>query len=142
MKTWTIPEAVAQKFAANDYVSACYTVWCVTPDENAHYEIFAWDSNGDGSYQEGTDEILCKPVAPATHFWGCGGTHIVRIVGDLPTNNGIAVNKLHEGSNAPCYFWYGEVIDPNHEPESTLITDLHVTDLSRSDAFTYHSNKS
>jgi len=147
MKTWTLPTAIATKFAANDSVSACYNIWCVTPGNNSPYGALVADSNGNGVYDEGVDQIVYNPqdYGGATWLAGCGGQHDVRLDGALPTNNGFVIptevfSKCGEAK--PVYFWYGDVIGQNVEPENNFIENLHITDLSRADAFTNVSNKS
>ena len=58
MKIWNRPEAIAQQFAANEYVSACYNITCVTPNDNDWIKALYDDSNGNGVYDEGTDQAL------------------------------------------------------------------------------------
>ena len=71
MKTWTIPVATAQQFAANDYVSACgYEILCdiSTPDGIKHLQIpdsFDWDQDGTVDYN-GT-----------SYGSACGEKHVV-----------------------------------------------------------------
>ena len=64
--------------------------------------------------------------------------------GELPSNNGFVVptDVFSKCSVQPVYFWYGDVIGENVEPENNFIENLHITDLSRSDAFADVSNKS
>ena len=147
MKTWKIPEAKSQEFAANEYVSVCYNIWCVTPGNNTAFGALVADSNGNGQYDEGVDQMVYNPqdYGPATWLKGCGGQHEVRLQGDaLPTNNGFVIptKVFSKCSTAPVYFWYGDVIGQNVEPENNFIENLHMTDLSRSDAFADVSNKS
>ena len=145
MKTWTIPAATTQQFAANDYVSTCYNIWCVTPQGNGPFAYLAADSNGNGVYDDGVDQKVFVPEAPATWMSGCGGQHEVRLEGELPTNNGFVIGVNFSKvttTTAPVYFWYGDVIGQNVEPENNFIENLHLTDLSRSDALADVSNKS
>ena len=41
MKTWVQPLAIVDKFVANEYVAACWTVSCQVPYENQGYDPFA-----------------------------------------------------------------------------------------------------
>lgn len=141
MKMWTIPVAKGQKFVANEYISACYNVWCVTPLDNEYFGSLVADSNGNNVYDPGVDKVEYAPVAPAAWVKGCGGKHEVRLQGNLPTSNGF-VTEFKENPVTPVYFWYGDVIGENVEPENNFIENLHITDLSRPDAFTDVSNKS
>ena len=71
MKTWTIPVATAQKFVANDYVSACgYEILCdiETPEGINYLQIpgsFDWN-------QDGTADFKGNLYASA-----CGVKHVV-----------------------------------------------------------------
>lgn len=146
MKTWTIPVATAQQFAANEYVSTCYNVWCVTPQNNSPFGALVADSNGNGTYDEGVDQVVYNPqdYGPSTWLGGCGGQHEVQLKGNLPTNNGFVVPTavFSKCTVQPVYFWYGDVIGEDVAPENNFIENLHITDLSRPDAFTDVSNKS
>jgi len=146
MKTWSIPAARTQQFAANEYVSACYNVWCVTPGDNSPFGILVADSNGNGAYDAGADQVIYNPqdYGEATWLAGCGGKHDVRLEGDLPGNNGFVIPSavFPNCSTQPVYFWYGDVIGENVQPENNFVANLHITDLSRADAFTDVSNKS
>ena len=88
MKTWTLPVAGAQKFAANEYIAACYQVYCSGPNNNAScYDLYA-DANGNGMYDEGEISIANPPANMTFH--GCGGYH--RVVGEgVPANNGFVL---------------------------------------------------
>lgn len=146
MKNWNKPEAIGREFAANEYISACYNVWCVTPNNNAQFGALAADSNGNGVYDAGVDQIVYNPqdYGGATWMKGCGGTHDVRLEGKLPSSNGFVIptDVFSNCTTEPIYFWYGDVIGENVEPENNFIENLHLTDLSRADAFTDVSNKS
>ena len=145
MKTWTIPVAVGQQFVANEYVSACYTIKCTTPLNNATFQRLCADSNGNGIYDgNDTDKIVFLPEDYGMGvFSGCGGTHTIQIVGDVPTvANGFAVDKEKTHETEPLYYWYGSVIGENVDEGQQHIANLHCTDLSVPDAITYMGNMS
>ena len=145
MKTWTNPVATAQQFAANEYVSACYTVKCITPLNNATFQRLCEDSNGNGKYDgNDIDKVVFLPESYGMGvFSGCGGTHTIKIVGDVPTvANGFAVDKEKTHETEPVFYWYGSVIGEVVPEDKQHITNLHVTDLSVSDAITYIGNMS
>ena len=136
MKTWTIPVATAQQFAANDYVSACYYIKCGTPQGNKRYQLLAYDTNGNGVYDKGTDEIFYNP--PRGWASGCGGTHLARIEGPIE-NNGLAIifpgnNSNIEPRTDATFLWNGYVKDVS-DPNADLVYDSHGTDLSVADAY-------
>ena len=132
MKTWTLPVAAAQKFAANEYVAACYQIYCGGPNGNAScYDLFA-DANANGIYDEGDYSVANPPYAGAT-FRGCGGYE--RVVGEgVPTNNGF----VRQGEEyIPVFYWFGDILDPT---EAGDMADFHFTDLTREDAVIYSDN--
>ena len=145
MKTWTNPVATAQQFAANEYVSACYTVKCITPLNNATFQRLCEDSNGNGKYDgNDIDKVVFLPESYGMGvFSGCGGTHTIKIVGDVPTvANGFAVDKEKTHETEPVFYWYGSVIGEVVSEDKQHITNLHVTDLSVPDAITHMGNMS
>ena len=131
MKNWTIPTAISQQFAANEYVSACYSVMCVSPHGNAKYTHCYYDTNSNGLYDEGVDTLALDIKADFKFGWyrGCNGRHDVVVRGDLPTNNAVAVHKDGTNPTAPCYFWVGNVLG-EFDPEKYYSGDIHVTDLT------------
>ena len=132
MKTWKLPEAVAQEFVANEYVSACYQVYCGGPNGNEWCANLYADSNGNGTYDEG-DVSIANPPYEGARFKGCGGYQ--RVIGEgEPHNNGFV---LQNGEYYPVFYWLGEVMDPT---EAGDMADFHFADLGRSDAVIYSDN--
>jgi len=150
MRTWTIPQAHAQQFIANEYVSACYQVRCITPNGNAAYRLLAADSNLSGAYDEGDDIVFNPQKFNQRYVAGCNGTHVIQITGDPSAiqSNGFAVNLDNPFTECqhPIYFWYGDVIDvskPGYHVNETAYANVHCTDLSAANAFVHDpSNKS
>ena len=144
MKYWNQPAAVCQQFAANEYVSACYKVRCITPNGNAAYRYLAADTNHSGAFDEGDDIIFNPQKFNQRYVAGCSGTHVIQITGN-PSDiqaNGFAVNldKPFQECQHPIYFWYGDVIDvskPGYHVNETAYTDVHCTDLSAANAFVH-----
>ena len=131
MKTWTLPIAAAQKFAANEYVAACYQIYCSGPNGNASCTDLYKDMNGNGMLDEG-ESIVNPPYEGAT-FRGCGGYH--RVVGEgVPSNNGFVVQ---DGNSIPVFYWFGEVMNPT---EAGDMADFHFTDLTKANAVIYNEN--
>ena len=131
MKTWTLPVAVAQKFASNEYVAACYQVYCGGPNGNAWCEDLYVDNNGNGALDAG--ESIANPPYEGARFAGCGGYH--RVVGEgVPANNGYV---LQDGVSIPVFYWFGEVMDPT---EAGDMADFHFTDLTKADAVIFSEN--
>ena len=131
MKTWTLPVAGAQKFAANEYIAACYQIYCSGPNNNAScYDLYA-DANGNGMYDEGEISIANPPANMTFH--GCGGYH--RVVGEgVPANNGLV---LQGEEYIPVFYWVGEALNP---AEGGDMADFHYADLTRADAVVYSEN--
>lgn len=138
MKTWQKPLAAAQTFAANDYVSACYYIKCLSPNGNAAYSIFASDSNGNGIYEPDIDATFWDPKTVGMNSTqGCGGTHLARIEGTI-ANNGFAVTFDQETGAVTkadaMFLWEGDVADPT-SPGTKFTRGQHGTDLSVADAY-------
>lgn len=134
MKTWTLPVAAAQKFAANEYVAACYQVYCGGPNDNAFANTMLYaDTNANGKYDAGVDAGIVEPPYEGAKFAGCGGYH--RVIGEgAPANNGFVE---HNGEYIPVFYWFGEVMDPTVAGD---MDDFHFADLTRSDAVVYNEN--
>ena len=131
MKTWTLPVAAAQKFAANEYVAACYQIYCSGPNGNASCTDLYKDMNGNGMLDEG--ESIANPPYEGARFAGCGGYH--RVVGEgTPSNNGFVVQ---DGNSIPVFYWFGEVMNPT---EAGDMADFHFTDLTKANAVIYNEN--
>ena len=135
MKTWKNPVAVAQQFAANEYVSACYRVRCITPNNDDYtWGIYA-DNDKDGVYNPDIDSVVWESKTHAVT--GCRGYH--EVTGQAaPDANGIC--RQANQTYYPIFYWYGDVID-QVEGNYNFI-DLHFTDLSRDDAVIYDGNHS
>lgn len=127
MKTWTIPTANAQKFAANEYVSACFSVRCVTPNNNALGRYLYEDTNNSGTFEKDIDKCLFDP---GIVFDGCGGYHTVTIQGDPADLKNNCFIAMSNGEVIPYFYWSGSVINPKEAPQ---LHDIHGTDLTRDD---------
>lgn len=124
MRTWNLPKAVAQEFSANEYVAACYQVYCGGPNSNDWCsDLFASDK----------ETSIANPPYEGARFKGCGGYH--RVVGEgVPTNNGYV---LQDGKYIPVFYWFGEVMDPT---EAGDMADFHFADLEKSNSVIYSDN--
>lgn len=130
MKTWNIPVAVAQKFAANEYISACTaTINCnLNMSDYAVYWI---------PYDEPV--IVNGETYDELPYTACGETHDVALNGQLSqitiSKAGKVVNgaKVNVDLETPiqCYYW--ELYD-----EEGHLTNMHCT--TSADGF--QSNKS
>ena len=133
MKTWTLPVAVAQKFAANEYVAACYQIYCFGPQNNDDCDALYADTNNNGVYDAGIDETIVE--APYGYsFYGCNGYH--RVIGQVePHANGFV--KQTNDTYMPVFYWFGSITDPVADAD---VADFHFTDLTRADAVIYSEN--
>ena len=131
MKTWKLPIAVGQTFAANEYISACYSVLCTTPHGNKKYTHCYDDINLNGLYDEGIDTVVADIKADFGKDWfkGCNRRHVVVVHGDLPTNNAVVVDAQGNNPTAPCFYWTGDVLG-EFDPEKYALDGIHSTDLS------------
>jgi hypothetical protein len=106
MKTWTIPVATAQQFAANEYVSACYKLSCAAwPAWINGGGDGAWtfidnlyeDTNGNGQWDgKDVDKLIISGVAT------CGAEMEDHVVGDPNMPNSF---MEIDGEIIPSYFW-------------------------------------
>ena len=81
-KIWTAPKAEVENFMANEYVAACWKIYCNVPSGTGYYE-----TNGQPGYQEGGyftqgDEYIASG-------YGCDEWHggVPGVSGDGPQPN-------------------------------------------------------
>ena len=130
MKNWQLPVAAAEKFAANDYVAACWQIKCAGPNNNAYCTNLFADDNGNGQYDVGETSIANPPYEGA-RFKACGGYQLVKGEGE-PQVNGFVEQ---DGQYLPVFYWLGDVMNPT-ELDGEM-ADFHYTDLTQEGAF-YH----
>ena len=80
---WETPRIVVEKFAPNDYISACYEVTCITPNSNASFNYIYKDSNGDGRLDWWGDQLLLSA--------SFRGDAVKEHTQTYPSNNGFCV---------------------------------------------------
>ena len=106
MKTWKIPAANAQQFAANDYVSACFKMSCKAwypsmPDTDGTWSYISNlydDTNGNGKWDgKDVDKLIISGVAT------CGAEMEEHVVGDPNKPN--CFIDLGTGDILPAYMW-------------------------------------
>ena len=125
MKMWNQPAAQAQQFAANEYVSACYNIKCKA-DNSTEWPgtcitQAVMDTNGNGVYEAGTDEIFYQSGG----FYCCGQYHQVKVEGAVPNqHNAFLIDTA--GNAVPVYLWIGDAIGENPDPSGT-VKDFHCT---------------
>ena len=109
MKTWTIPVATAQQFAANEYVSACFKMSCeawspfmeeigMEDGTGCFIDNLYADTNGNGQW-DGKDVDNLIISGPVT----CGAEMEDHIVGDANKPNCFIV--FNDGVAHPAYTW-------------------------------------
>lgn len=115
-KEWMEPVIEVQEFVANEYVAACgdsgtvYKFECNAGDKNLHitfpYNVYV-DSNGNGIYDENSDEYLSR-------YHACGATH------EAPVNDVFLsgfmkdTRPFHDHTPVPVIIWRGENGDDTH----------------------------
>ena len=109
-RTWVRPQANVQTFQMNDYVSACYEVYCWTPDNNSFGDLYE-DTNHNGRL-DWRDKLLVSNVQ---------GDGVSEFTGTYPQNNGFWKNG-REVKSVFIFYTSGPVA-PGH-------TNVHATDLS------------
>lgn len=114
-RTWERPQANVQTFQMNDYVSACYEVYCWTPYNNSYGDIYE-DTNHNGHFDKG-DQLLVSDVH---------GDGYPEFTGTLPQNNGFwrgYHNRRLE--TKPIFIFYGKAVAGGYS--------VHASDLSDPD---------
>lgn len=117
MKTWTLPSAVASKFAANDYVSACTaTINCDLQLQEGFMDYYI---NFGKELQTAHGKLSRAVYTP------CGEVHDVNAHGELleiTITDGRLDGKVYTKLDEPitCYFWA-------EYDENGLMEDGHCT---------------
>ena len=107
---WETPRIVVEKFAPNDYISACYEVTCITPNNNASFNYIYKDSNGDGRLDWWGDQLLLSA--------SFRGDAVKEHTQTYPSNNGFVVDWW--GNSYPVFVFYKNEGGSN----------IHVADLT------------
>lgn len=107
---WETPRIVVEKFAPNDYISACYEVTCITPNNNASFNYIYEDSNGDGQLDWWDDKLLLSA--------SFRGDAVKEHTQTYPSNNGFVVDW--RGNSYPVFVFYKNEGGSN----------IHVADLT------------
>lgn len=113
-KIWSAPEAVAEQFAANEYVAACYLVKCDVPSGRGLYNEsngvpgLQMESNGDTP----ADERLLWKIGLS----GCNRYHGGVIRATDPETNGYWVSQNWGGSyDVISVFWWHEDLGSTYD---------------------------
>lgn len=123
---WSHPKVKVENFSPDDSVSACYKVYCETPNNNRGYKYLYEDTNADGVLNEGDKLVFNAPAARYKYFQGCGHYHRGVVRDTPPSVNGFVSNSLFTGSGAVTgalrvFYWEEDmgsalpyhVMDPN-----------------------------
>lgn len=94
------PTAVVEQFEANDYVAACYMIYCETPNNNASYNKIYYDSNNNGIKDNADRQVYSNNWG----FNGCGRYHKGVVQGTPPVANGFVTDSRGNNS-APVFIW-------------------------------------
>lgn len=113
-RTWERPQANVQTFQMNDYVSACYEVYCWTPYNNSYGYLFE-DTNNDGHLDIGDSLLVRNRVR---------GDRVAEHTGSLPQNNGFWLGYNDNGDIVakPIFIFYGKAVAGG--------LNIHASDLS------------
>lgn len=124
-KKYVKPQILSEKFQPQTYVAACYTIECIGPNGNASSLALYDDTNRNGTYDEDIDIKISNPPYPGATFSGCGGDHIVK--GEVKPTSYNGILEMEDGSYIRCYYWLGDVINPDLSNGGDL-ADFHYTD--------------
>ena len=96
---WRRPKSVVQKFAANEYIAACYNISCNVPSGVGYYETNGKPGYQRGSWREEGDELIASGT-------GCGTTHygVPGVPDDGPVANAMW-QESWSGRYYPVYYW-------------------------------------
>lgn len=107
-KIWTKPVAIVEKFAANEYVAACWKINCNVPSGYGYT-----DTNNNGRYDANTDVLLTPADRRGNpdSVRGCGTWHTG--VAGVPDDGPVANAMWHAEGQWPwssdedyaVFFW-------------------------------------
>lgn len=101
-KDYMKPQIYAENFLPNEYIAACYKIYCETPENNSTYYRLYDDTNKNGIKDSGDTRLLRSTLG----FHGCGQYHKGIVQDNPPTANGFVTDRL--GNNAKSVFWWKE----------------------------------
>lgn len=75
-KRWESPQMLVQKFEANEYVAACYSLYCLVSGDGTHFTGNAWHDNRGSHGREACDNTtlwqgLSTPLDGQLHGAPC-----------------------------------------------------------------------
>lgn len=134
-RTWVRPQANVQTFQMNDYVSACYEVFCWTPDNNSVGNVYE-DTNQDGYWDWGD-----KQVASRVH-----GDGVSEFTGTYPQNNGFWVRTDRWGRETsevkPIFIFYGKAVAGGLSVHGSDLSDPNNSNAVKDISTKEHPNRS
>lgn len=101
-KDYMKPQIYAENFLPNEYIAACYKIYCETPENNSTYYRLYDDTNKNGIKDSRDTELLRSMLG----FRGCGQYHKGIVQDNPPTANGFVTDW--GGNNAKSVFWWKE----------------------------------
>jgi len=99
-KEWKSPQLKVEEYVANEYVAACYKIYCETPNSNSRYYKVYYDTNGNGQL-DAQDKLA---YSNRMGFTGCGKYHYGVVRGSAPAANGF-VTKNSDKTVEPVFVW-------------------------------------
>lgn len=109
-KVYMKPQIYAENFLPNEYIAACYRIYCETPRNNSTYYRIYDDTNKNGIKDRSDKLLLNKSVFG---FYGCGQYHKGIVQDNPPTANGFVTDAL--GGNAQSVFWWKERLGSTYD---------------------------
>ena len=112
-KEYVKPQILSEEFQPQTYVAACYSILCKGPNNNEASTALFVDKNGNGLFDIDADDIIA--YGNGARFHGCGGHHDVKGEAKPSAPNGTLL--MADGSYSPCFYWFGETLDPTETGE-------------------------
>lgn len=108
MEKYVKPCMQSEKFIANEYIAACYMIYCQTPNNNFTYKYLYDDSNHNGEWDKG-DKLLYSSDGWFGGFSGCKKWHKGVISDEPPVANGFVTRGNNPDWNkAESVYWWEE----------------------------------
>ena len=134
-RTWVRPQANVQTFQMNDYVSACYEVFCWTPDNNSVGNVYE-DTNQSGDWDWGDKQVASRVQ----------GDGVSEFTGTYPQNNGFWVRTDRWGRETsevkPIFIFYGKAVAGGLSVHGSDLSDPNNSNAVKDISTKEHPNRS
>lgn len=98
-KEYVRPMMESETFITDEYIAACWTVWCNVPDGTGYYE-----KNGEPGYQSGYDGD--EKIASG---WGCGTSHTASGIDAAGPSANAMWQEDRSGEFYEVFYWRARV---------------------------------